>query len=88
MILRYLYFKENIWDAVHAPRLHHQLIPMQLEYETGFSDEIVKGLEKIGHKMYLSPADHGFASLTAIGRDGNKLVPVYDPRRLGSSSVY
>lgn len=61
---------------------------MRLEYEAGFSNEIINGLEKIGHKMHLASPDSGFASLTAIGRDGNKLVPVFDPRRLGSSSVY
>lgn len=88
MILRYLYFHENIRDAVRAPRLHHQLIPMKLEYEAGFSNEIINGLDALGHELQLAATDSGFASLTAIGRDGNKLLAVYDPRRVGSSSVY
>lgn len=86
--MRYLYFNEAVWNAVHAPRIHHQLLPMHVIYEEGLSDEIVAGLSAIGHKMIKGTADHGFASLTAIGREGNKLVPVYDPRRRGSTSVF
>lgn len=82
-----MYFKENIWDAVHAPRIHHQLAPMRLQYEEGISNEIVSGLERIGHEMFKSPSDSGFASLTAIGRNGNQLSAVYDPRRKGSVHV-
>lgn len=77
-----------MWDAVHAPRLHHQLIPMRVEYEEKCPMDVVSGLRDIGHDMYLAPSDIGFASLTAIAREGNKLKAVYDPRRLGSSVVY
>lgn len=88
VLLRYLYFNESVIDAVRAPRIHHQLAPMRLEYERGIPDDIVEGLRKIGHVMYESPSDSGFASLTAIGRDGKKLVPVFDHRRKGSLEVY
>lgn len=87
-MLRYLYFKESVLDAVHAPRIHHQLAPMRLEYEVGFPHQIVDDLHKIGHEMFESPSDRGFASLTAIGRSGTKLVPVFDPRRRGSTAVF
>lgn len=86
--MRYLYFNESIWNAVHAPRIHHQLMPMRLMYEEGLADDIVTGLESYGHTTIKANADLGFASLTAIGRNGHKLVPVYDPRRLGSTSVF
>lgn len=86
--MRYLYFNESVWDAVHAPRMHHQLLPMQIIYEDGLPDEIVTGLQSFGHNMVKANADLGFASLTAIGRDGNKLVAVYDPRRLGSTAIF
>lgn len=88
MLLRYLYFNEPIETAVRAPRIHHQLAPMQLQYEEGIPEDIVNGLRKIGHEMVKSPSDSGFASLTAIGRDGKKIVPVYDHRRKGSLEVY
>lgn len=83
-----MYFNESIWDAVHAPRVHHQLLPMELIYEEGLPDDIVSGLQAIGHKTVKGTADLGFASLTAIGREGKKLTPVYDPRRLGSTLVF
>lgn len=88
VLLRYLYFNETIETAVHAPRLHHQLAPMQLDYELGIPDYIIHGLHNIGHKMFQSPSDSGFAALTAIGRSGNELIPVFDHRRKGSKSVY
>lgn len=87
MLLRYLYFSESIEAAVRAPRIHHQLAPMQLEYEKGTPDNIINGLREIGHIMNEAPSDSGFASLTAIGRDGNKIVPVFDHRRKGSLQV-
>lgn len=61
---------------------------MRAEFEEKFPNDIVNGLSAIGHDMYKSPPDGGFASLTAIAREGNKLKAVYDPRRLGSSVVY
>lgn len=87
-MLRYLYFKESIEDAVHAPRIHHQLVPMHLEYEMGFNQELIEDLSRIGHEMYKSPTASGFASLTAIGRNGKRLAPVFDPRRGGSTAVF
>lgn len=87
MLLRYLYFNETVSEAVRAPRIHHQLAPMRLEYEEGFKDSIVNGLLQKGHIMYQSPSDSGFAALTAIGRKGNKFEPVYDHRRCGSLEI-
>lgn len=86
-MLRYLYFNENVTMAVRAPRIHHQLAPMRLDYESGFSDNIINGLSAKGHDMYLGPSDSGFAALTAIGRNGNQFVPVYDHRRGGSLEI-
>lgn len=72
---------------MHAPRIHHQLAPMQLEYDAGLSKDILQGLTDIGHKMWRSPLGKGFSSVTAIGRKGQQLSAVYDPRRKGSTYV-
>lgn len=48
-ILRTLWFGENIKEAVDAPRIHHQLYPMTIEYEYGVLQQIVDGLERLGH---------------------------------------
>ena len=33
--LRNLWFNETIKEAIDAPRIHHQLFPMELAYECG-----------------------------------------------------
>lgn len=57
-------------------------------YENGLPDEIVTELKAFGHAMEKVDDKLGFASVTAIGRVGNKLVAVNDPVRRGSSSVF
>lgn len=87
-IVRHLYFNETIQQALNAPRIHHQLIPMAVQYEADMDADVVQGLRSIGHRMAETLADGGFAGVTAIAREGNKLTGVYDKRRLGSYSVF
>ncbi|CAL8115600.1 unnamed protein product [Orchesella dallaii] len=47
--IRNLWFGENIKEAIDARRMHHQLYPMRIDCEAGFSSDIVEGLEAIGH---------------------------------------
>lgn len=75
-------------DAVNAPRIHHQLIPMNIDYEADLPQTIVDELKNIGHAMKKSSTTSGFAALTAIGREDKALVPVYDKRRGGSRVVF
>lgn len=84
MLARHLFFDQPLQDAINAPRIHHQLTPMQLEYEDGFDEAIVNGLADIGHNMSKAIRTNGFAALTAIGRRGNQLTACFDPRRPGS----
>ncbi|XP_055681546.1 glutathione hydrolase 1 proenzyme-like isoform X2 [Lutzomyia longipalpis] len=48
--MRILWFGQDVKEAVDAPRFHHQLIPMWVDYEYGMEDYLVDGLEKLGHK--------------------------------------
>ncbi|XP_031630492.1 glutathione hydrolase 1 proenzyme-like [Contarinia nasturtii] len=50
IIARTLWFDQNIKEAVDAPRIHHQLIPMEVQYEYGNTQQLITGLELIGHK--------------------------------------
>lgn len=86
-MVRYLWFNETIKDAVLAPRLHHQLLPMELQYESAFDKTMVQSLANIGHVMKESMADQGFASLTVIAKDNKKINAYFDPRRGGSVSI-
>lgn len=76
-----------MYEAVRSPRIHHQLLPMRLSHESGFSNRMIYGLAMKGHKMHAQPSDSGFAALTAIGRNNNELIPVFDHRRGGSLEV-
>uniref|UniRef100_A0A182LRX3 Gamma-glutamyltransferase n=1 Tax=Anopheles culicifacies TaxID=139723 RepID=A0A182LRX3_9DIPT len=49
-IIRVLWFGYDIKEAIDAPRFHHQLIPMTVQYEFGNLDLIVKGLQDKGHQ--------------------------------------
>lgn len=75
-------------DAFHAPLIHHQLIPMRLEYTAGFNQKIIDELSQIGHEVYIDILGSTVASITAIGRNGNKLIPIFSSRRGGSVAVF
>jgi gamma-glutamyltranspeptidase/glutathione hydrolase/leukotriene-C4 hydrolase len=51
--MRNIWFEENIKDAIDFPRLHHQLYPMTLQVEQGFSTDLVDGLKEIGHETQM-----------------------------------
>lgn len=53
----------------------------------GFDDNLVKGLKALGHDVKEQERDFGFGALTAVGYDGDELVPVFDPRRNGSADM-
>lgn len=61
---------------------------MRVSYEQGMDANVVDALRNVGHVMFEGANDAGFASMTAIGRENNRFVPVYDSRRIGSSAVY
>lgn len=88
-----MYFHESIKDAVEAPRLHHQLQPNILKFDhgkpggQGFSPDLAKGLRALGHTVEQQGPDAGFGALTAVGYVGDRLVPVFDPRRNGSADM-
>lgn len=46
-----LWFGQTIKEAVDSPRIHHQLFPMNIEYEYGIIEDVVKGLREKGHGM-------------------------------------
>ncbi|XP_058063541.1 glutathione hydrolase 1 proenzyme-like [Anopheles bellator] len=49
-LARALWFDYDIKEAVDAPRFHHQLIPMAVQYEYGNLEVIVKGWQQKGHQ--------------------------------------
>ncbi|XP_011495084.1 PREDICTED: gamma-glutamyltranspeptidase 1-like [Ceratosolen solmsi marchali] len=50
VIARHLWMGNSIKEAVDAPRIHHQLIPMEVSYEYGVPKSVIDGLKALGHK--------------------------------------
>lgn len=88
IILRHFIFGETLTEAVYAPRLHHQLVPMVLNYEWNFDGEFLKGLRDRGHVTSNMADDGGFAAMTSIAREANYYTCLSDPRRGGSTEVF
>lgn len=49
VVMRHLWFGDNIKEAVDAPRIHHQMYPMEINYEYGNLQQVISGLQKLGH---------------------------------------
>ena len=73
---------------VAAPRFHHQYLPDVVEYEPGaLSEEDIRGLEKLGHR--LKPTAAAYGDMQAIFWDKNEDAPVAasDPRGEGAAQA-
>ncbi|KAG7308880.1 hypothetical protein JYU34_006141 [Plutella xylostella] len=77
--------KQDFPDVVQRPRLHHQLIPMRVDYEEDFDPKTISSLQAKGHEINSLSPTAGFAAVVGIARDSDGyLVPQTDKRRVGS----
>ncbi|XP_013164955.1 PREDICTED: gamma-glutamyltranspeptidase 1-like isoform X1 [Papilio xuthus] len=53
--MRKLWFGQTIKQAVDEARLHHQIFPMNVQYEYGIPQDIIKGLRAKGHGVERYP---------------------------------
>lgn len=87
-MIRHLFLKESLTDAINDRRLHHQLAPMNLLFETGFDMSIVTELnERFGHNVVENPPDGGFAAVVGIASVNGEIEGAIDPRRGGSIEI-
>ncbi|CAG7728227.1 unnamed protein product [Allacma fusca] len=86
--VRNIMFNETIKEAIDARRLHHQLAPMEGEYQTGFLKSIVKGLEKIGHKMVQANPTLGSITMGVARSQNGSLWANCDFRKVCSVDGY
>lgn len=83
-LVNFLYLNQSIESSLAMKRLHHQLQPMWVRYEEGYSDDILKFLESKEHEtVKAAPIVSGFASVIAIANRNGKLEAATDPRRGG-----
>lgn len=87
-MIKHLFMNESLTDAISARRLHHQLAPMELLYETDFNMTIVEELnKKYGHQIVENKPDGGFAAVVGISKKNGIIEGVVDPRRGGSIEI-
>lgn len=75
----------NLADAMRAPRLHHQALPDQLDYEQrGLRPEVVDSLKAMGHTLGTRSA---LATVNAILRVNGGWTGVGEPRSAGARAA-
>ncbi|XP_023321317.1 glutathione hydrolase 1 proenzyme isoform X2 [Eurytemora carolleeae] len=82
----HIWLKKSIQESIDHPRLHHQLAPNQLEYQTEFNKDILAGLIEKGHQL----KDRGTAGsiLTAVHIENGGFLGVSDYRKAGGVDGY
>lgn len=81
-------FGMNIQEAVDAPRIHHQWLPDEIEWEPrGVNPDTRAILESRGHVFHEKPEFMGDAETVMIDESGDRLGSS-DPRRGGVSRGY
>lgn len=84
-MVKHLFMKETLTKSISERRLHHQLAPMDLLFETNFEQGIVDELnQKYGHRVVENKPDGGFAAVVGIARNNGEIEGAIDPRRGGS----
>lgn len=86
--IRHLWMKDTLHDAIQAKRVHHQLLPMLIQYESGFDEKILLGLQALGHITAQTQVTRGFSAVTAISKAFNVLEVSADARRNGSTAIF
>ncbi|TRY70401.1 hypothetical protein TCAL_02843 [Tigriopus californicus] len=80
--IRNLWFQENIKQAIDSRRIHHQLVPMQVDYEVGLDEDVSTFLMERKHK--LRQQDLGKSVVCGITKEENgRLLANADFRKDG-----
>jgi gamma-glutamyltranspeptidase len=88
-IFNHMYLNKPLDEALGMRRLHHQLTPMSLQFETNFSPEILAILQNIyGHELLENKPDGGFAAVTGISVVDGEIFGSTDIRRGGSVEIF
>lgn len=83
-------FEMPVMQAVEAPRVHHQWLPDEMNYERyGLSADTIRRLEEMGHKLVPTSGTgyQGDAESIAFDPATGKLFGAADPRQPDSRAV-
>ncbi|XP_015913696.1 scoloptoxin SSD14 isoform X2 [Parasteatoda tepidariorum] len=84
-VIRTLWLSEDIKMATDAPRLHHQLFPNAVQYESGFPEIYRDKLKEYGHEVLEDTKDSEFFGI--VKQDG-KIKTNLDFRKGGSAEGF
>jgi gamma-glutamyltranspeptidase/glutathione hydrolase len=86
LILNLIDFQMDIQAAVDAPRIHHQWLPDRIRLEgEGFSDEVIRQLEDLGHAVQVG-GRQGSANSIGIDMRTGERIGAPDPRSADSGA--
>ncbi|XP_057321865.1 scoloptoxin SSD14-like isoform X3 [Microplitis mediator] len=83
-IARILWMGNTIKEAIDASRIHHQLLPMTLNYESGISKSVIEGLKDLGHAVSQDNYQ-AYSFVAAILKSNNYIYANSDFRRNGDA---
>lgn len=82
----------DLSEAIEAPRIHHQLLPVQVSVETTYDEHILDALRQKGHEVDYLDINLGIAEVQAVMRDGPgkhaKVFAASDSRKNGIAAAY
>ncbi len=82
------YDRKSADEIVNAGRFHHQYLPDEISYEPGvFDDELIKELQRLGHKTRAMDYEYGNMQLIIIDKKTGAIDAASDGRGLGSAEV-
>lgn len=86
VILNYLDFGMDIQEAVNAPRIHHQWLPDQIDYEPfGLTKDVIDNLQLKGQ---IFGTERTLGRVEAIAIENNIYLGATDPRGFGAAIGY
>lgn len=76
---------KSLFDAIAAPRYHHQALPDRIDYEPNAPKEAVDALSAMGHAVTMRDP---MGDVHAVMIDGDRRIAVADPRRGGAAGGF
>ncbi|XP_027844964.1 scoloptoxin SSD14-like isoform X2 [Aphis gossypii] len=83
-----LWYNKTLKEAIEEPRLYHQLIPMQVDYEYGVLKSVVDKLKYVGHKVRRMMIKDKSAVTGIFKTPEGIITAMSDFRQLGNTSGY